>query len=263
MIITVPEHLTLGNYELADKFMNYWKTLGNTVLISLTIAVLQIAICTVVGYGFARFDFPLKKFWFACVILMIIIPPQTISTALHLHFRYFDILGIIKATTGKTINLRGSALPYYLMSTGCMGLKNGLYIFMIRQFFRTIPKELEEAAYVDGCGTFKTFATIMLPDAKPILTSCFLFSFVWQWTDGFYTNMFLGKISLLSMQLGRIADRLNQYLIKTLNQGGASVAYTNCLVATGTLMVIAPLLIIYLFAQKGFVESISSSGIKM
>ena len=98
---------------------------------------------------------------------------------------------------------------------------------------------------------------------KPILTSCFLFSFVWQWTDGFYTNMFLGKISLLSMQLGRIADRLNQYLIKTLNQGGASVAYTNCLVATGTLMVIAPLLIIYLFAQKGFVESISSSGIKM
>lgn len=263
MIITVPEHVTLGNYELADKFMNYWKTLGNTVLISLTIAVLQIAICTVVGYGFARFDFPLKKFWFACVILMIIIPPQTISTALHLHFRYFDILGIIKATTGKTINLRGSALPYYLMSTGCMGLKNGLYIFMIRQFFRTIPKELEEAAYVDGCGTFKTFATIMLPDAKPILTSCFMFSFVWQWTDGFYTNMFLGKISLLSMQLGRIADRLNQYLIKTLNQGGASVAYTNCLVATGTLMVIAPLLIIYLFAQKGFVESISSSGIKM
>ena len=66
------------------------------------------------------------------------------------------------------------------MSAGCMGLKNGLYIFMIRQYFRNIPKELEEAAYVDGCGTLKTFVRIMLPDAKPILTSCFLFAFVWQ-----------------------------------------------------------------------------------
>ena len=263
MIISVPEHFTTANYELAGQFMNYWKTLGNTVLISLTIALLQIAICTVVGYGFARFDFPLKKFWFGCVILMIIIPPQTISTSLHLHFRYFDIFGIIEAIKGKSLNLRGSVLPYYLMSAGCMGLKNGLYIFMIRQFFRTIPKELEEAAYVDGCGTFKTFLRIMLPDAKPILTSCFLFSFVWQWTDSFYTNMFLGNISLLSMEIGRIADKLGQYLTKILGVAGASVGYTNCLIATGTLMVIAPLLLIYLFAQKGFVESISSSGIKM
>ncbi len=263
MIITVPEHFTTANYELAAQFMNYWKTLGNTVVISLTIALLQIAVCTVVGYGFARFEFPLKKFWFACVILMIIIPPQTISTSLHLHFRYFDIFGIIEAVKGKSLNLRGSVLPYYLMSVGCMGLKNGLYIFMIRQFFRTIPKELEEAAYVDGCGTFRTFLKIMLPDAKPILTSCFLFSFVWQWTDSFYTNMFLGNISLLSMELGRIADKLGQYLTKILGVGGASVGYTNCLIATGTLMVIAPLLLIYLFAQKGFVESISSSGIKM
>ena len=94
------------------------------------------------------------------------------------------------------------------MSAGCMGLKNGLYIFMIRQYFRNIPKELEEAAYVDGCGTLKTFVRIMLPDAKPILTSCFLFAFVWQWTDKFYSKMFLGNIKLLSTQLAMIADRL-------------------------------------------------------
>ena len=78
-----------------------------------------------VGYGFARFEFPFKKFWFLCVMLVIVIPPQTISTSLHLHFRYFDILGIIQAVTGHTLNLRGSVLPYYLMSAGCMGLKNG------------------------------------------------------------------------------------------------------------------------------------------
>ena len=95
------------------------------------------------------------------------------------------MFGLIEAIRGETLNLRGSVLPYYLMSAGCMGLKNGLYIYMTRQFFRNQPKELEEAAYVDGCGTLRTFFRIMLPDAKPIITSCFLFSFVWQWTDSF------------------------------------------------------------------------------
>ena len=145
-----------------------------------------------------------------------------------------------------------------------MGLKNGLYIYMIRQFFRNIPKELEEAAYVDGCGTLKTFIRIMLPDAKPILTSCFLFSFVWQWTDGFYSGLFLGNISLLSKKVENIGELLSHYIINTLkNPAGASIGYTNCIVATGTLMTIVPLIILYLFAQKGFVESLSSSGIKM
>ena len=264
MVISIPEHFTAGNYQLAAQFMSYSKTLLNTFAISLSIAIVQIAVCTIVGYGFARFKFPFKKFWFACVMLMIIIPPQTLSTSLHLHFRYFDIFGIFKLLTGDTLNLRGSVLPYYLMSFGCMGLKNGLYIFMIRQFFRNIPKELEEAAYVDGCGTFKTFIRIMLPDATPILTSCFLFSFVWQWTDGFYSKMFLGNIKLLSTQLQMIGERLGNYIVYTLNDAsGASVGYTNCIVSTGTLMVIVPLLILYLFAQKGFVESLSSSGIKM
>ncbi len=135
---------------------------------------------------------------------------------------------------------------------------------MIRQFFRNIPKELEEAAYVDGCGTLMTFVRIMLPDAKPILTSCFLFAFVWQWTDSFYSRMFLGNTTLLSTQLAIIGDRLSAYVANVLRTATmASVGYTNCIVSTGTLMVIVPLIILYLFAQKGFVESLSSSGIKM
>ena len=264
MVIAIPEHFTTQNYALASQLMSYSKSIVNSLVISLTIAVLQIAVCTLVGYGFARFEFPLKKFWFACVIMVILIPPQTISTSLHLHFRFFDILGIFKAVTGSTINLRGSILPYYLMSAGCMGLKNGLYIYMIRQFFRNIPKELEEAAYVDGCGTLKTFLRIMLPDATPILTSCFLFAFVWQWTDGFYSKLFLGNIKLVSTSLSRIVDSLAAYLQRL--QGTTvtpTVAQTDCILSTGTLMIVVPVLILYLFAQKGFVESLSSSGIKM
>ena len=264
IVISIPENFTTANYLLVNELINYVKTIKNSLLIAVTISVLQIAVCTLVGYGFARFEFPLKKFWFACVMLVILIPPQTISSSLHLHFRFFDVLGIYEMITGNTINLRGSAIPYYLMSAGCMGLKNGLYIFMIRQFFRTIPKELEEAAYVDGCGTLKTFLKIMLPDAKPILTSCFLFAFVWQWTDGFYSKMFLGNISLVSTSLARLSDTLGAYIMRiTGTTTSISVAYSNCIVSTGTLMIIMPLIVLYLFAQKGFVESLSSSGIKM
>ena len=264
IVISIPEHFTTENYKMAATLMNYEKSIVNSGIVSVTIAVLQIAICTLVGYGFARFEFPLKKFWFACVMLIILVPPQTISTSLHLHFRFFDVLGISKMMTGETINLRGSVLPYYMMSAGCMGLKNGLYIFMIRQFFRTIPKDLEEAAYVDGCGTLKTFFKIMLPEAKPILTSCFLFAFVWQWTDGFYSNLFLGTTQLVSTSLSRIVDSLGALIMREMGiTTTISVAYSNCILATGTLMIILPLIIMYLFAQRAFVESISSSGIKM
>ena len=266
IVISIPLHFTTENYRLAAGLMQYGKSLVNSLLIALSIAVLQVSVCTLVGYGFARFQFPLKNFWFACVMLMILIPPQVISTSLHLHFRFFDILGISQMLTGNTINLRGSVLPYYLMSAGCMGLKNGLYIYMIRQFFRNIPKEMEEAAYVDGCGTLKTFVSIMLPDAKPILTSCFLFAFVWQWTDGFYSSMFLGNVSLLSIKLKQLPDTFGGYMARITgasSSAGVSVPYTNCMLATGTLMVIVPLIILYLYAQKGFVESLSSTGIKM
>ncbi|MCR5500505.1 MAG: carbohydrate ABC transporter permease [Acetatifactor sp.] len=263
-IISIPENPTTENYLMAAKLMSYSKSVVNSFVIALSIAILQITMTTLVGYGFARFEFPLKKFWFTCVMLIILIPPQTISTSLFLHFRFFDIFGLIKLITGDTINLRGSAIPYYMMSLGCMGLKNGLYIYMIRQFFRNIPKELEEAAYVDGCGTLMTFIRIMLPDAKPILTSCFLFAFVWQWTDGYYSKLFLGNVKLVSTELSRLVDSLGAFLMREM---GTTVtiptSYGNAIMATGILMIILPLIILYLFAQRGFVESLSSSGIKM
>ncbi|MCR4791267.1 MAG: carbohydrate ABC transporter permease [Lachnospiraceae bacterium] len=264
VVVNIPAHFTTENYQLSAEIMSYKEAFKNSMIISLTIAVLQVIVCTLVGYGFARYDFPLKNVLFGCVLLMIVVPPQVISTSLYLHFRFFDIFGLVRAITGQAINLRGSVLPYYMMSAGCVGLKNGLYIYLIRQFFRNIPKELEEAAYVDGCGTLKTFFVIMLPDAKPILTSCFLFAFVWQWTDGFYSSMFLGTTKLVSTSLARIVDSLGAFIMRELGiQTSVSVAYSNCILSTGTLMIVLPLIILYLFAQRGFVESLSSTGIKM
>ena len=263
-VISVPRNFTTFNYKLVNQLSDYWTCLRNTVFVSLLVSVIQVAACTLVGYGFARYKFPLKKFWFACVMLSILIPPQTISSSLWLHFSFFDVFGIFKAITGKTINLQNSMAPYIMMCMGCMGLKSGLYIYLIRQFFRNIPKELEEAAYVDGCGKLKTFIRIMLPDAKPILTSCFLFAYVWQWTDSYYSKLFLGKVKLLPKALVSLTGRLGDYYTSLYGPGlMPSAAYEQAMIATGLLMTIIPLLIIYLFAQKGFVESLSQSGIKM
>ena len=263
-IVNIPRHFSTGDYKLTAKLMDYWKALGTTTYISLIVSVLQVAAATLVGYGFARYKFPLKNFWFFMVILVIIVPPQTIMTSLYLNFTYFDPFGLFSLFTGKSINMINTIVPYLLLCIGCMGLKSGLYIYLIRQFFRNVPKDIEEAAYVDGCGKFKTFYRIMLPDAKPILTSCFLFSYVWQWTDSFYSNLFLNsEFVLLSSKLNGIAGALDSYLDVRGIAKKATTAYSQGMIATGTLMVILPLIIIYLFAQKGFVESLSQSGIKM
>ena len=124
-IIVVPKHFSLSNWRVATLLLDYKKTLINTIWVSIVVSIIEVFVCSLVGYGFSRFQFPLKKFWFFCVILIIVIPPQTISTSLFLHFRYFKFFG-------KTLNLRGSMAPYLMMCFGCMGLKNGLYIFMIR-----------------------------------------------------------------------------------------------------------------------------------
>ncbi|MDD2647785.1 MAG: carbohydrate ABC transporter permease [Eubacteriales bacterium] len=264
-VIVLPRNPTTLNYTLTSHLMSYPTALMNTILISFITAVLQVAACTLVGYGFARYDFPLKRIWFACVILVIIVPPQVISTSLHVNFRFFDVFGIFNAIQGQPLNLRKTITPYLLMSMTCMGLKDGLYIYMLRQYFRGVPKSLEEAAYVDGCGSLHTFVRVMLPDALPILTSCFLFAFVWQWTDIFYSNTFMGTATLLSGELSRIAMRLSQYMADTQNASGSSVsiARQQQIIGTGVLMSTFPLIILYIFAQRGFVESLSMTGIKM
>ncbi len=268
IVISIPLHPNVDNYILSAKIMNYAKGIVNSLVVSLTIAIIQVAMTTLVGYGFARFKFPLKNMWFAFVMLLIMVPPQTVSTSLFLHFSMFDVFGIIKAITGSTLNLRASAVPYYLMSLGCMGLKNGLYIYLVRQYFRNIPVDLEEAAYIDGCGTLRTFFRIMLPQAKPIITSCFLFAFVWQWTDGFYSRLFLSKLTLVSTSLSTIVASLGVEVARNQTGNGASqasvsVARSNQILSTGTLMIVMPIILLYLFAQRQFVESLASTGIKM
>ena len=262
-IILVPRHLTLENYQHVFKLTNFPGSMLNTLWISLLVSVLQVVSCTLVAYGFARYEFPLKKFWFACVVLLIIVPPTTIQTSLYMSFANFDIFGIFKAITGKPINLRTSMWPYVMMSLTCMGLKDGLYIYMLRQYFKNVPDSLEEAAFVDGCSTMRTFTQIMLPDAMPTIASCFLFSFVWQWTDLFYSRNFLSSYSTYSVQLSSIVSRMARYFSADVSK---SVVIPNGrqqqLISIGVLICCIPLIILYCFTQKTFVQSLAMTGSK-
>ena len=267
-IVTIPKHFTLFNYELAIYGMDYWNSLLETFLICLGVAGVEVIAALLVGYGFARYSFPLKKFWFTLVILLIVIPPQTYSSAIFLHFRYFDIFGLFKALTGDSINLTGSSLPLFLLGGTCTGLKNGLYVYMFRQYFRNIPKDIEESAYLDGCGAFGTLFRIMLPDAIPLATSCCLFSFVWHWTDNYYGSLLMKSSNLLAVRVNGLSGAIHNMIM---NQNGAFAghdainmsAYYDCISATATILLLIPVIIVYLIAQKRFVESLNSTAVKM
>lgn len=261
-VVYIPKNFTLDNFKMANKLMKYNEVFTDTVVLALVIAVFQTISCTLVGYGFARFKFRGKNIWFALVIATLMVPPQIILTPLYIHFRYFDVLGIFEALTGSSIKLIDTFWPMIFMAIGCMGLKNGLYIYLTRQFFRGMPKELEEAAYVDGSGLLRTFFTVMLPGAVPMMVTCFMFSFVWQWTDTFYTSNFLQSRKVLASQLSSLGAQIAGY-VRAITGGEPTPAYADAIYNTGVLMVIIPLLIIYLFTQRYFVESMATSGIKM
>jgi multiple sugar transport system permease protein len=270
-VISIPRNFSVSNYQISMQLLNFWPTLMQTVIFLTISALLQVIACTLAAYGFARYKFPGKNMLFMCVFLLIIVPPQTIMSSIYLNFQFFDLFGIIKLISGKTLNLLGSPAGYLLLSATAMGLKSGLYIFLLRQYFRGVPKELEEAAYVDGCGRFHTFIRIMLPDAAPMLTSCFLFSFVWQWTDTLFTTLFLRNYRLISIALSKLTDSFYHYWASINSWGSGTgalmsqppIAYIQAILATGILLCLAPLVLLYLVAQRTFVESLTQTGIKM
>ena len=158
--------------------------------------------------------------------------------------------------TENGINLCNTYIPMIFLSLGGLGFKNGLYIFLFRQFFRGIPDELEESAYIDGSGTFKTFWRIILPLSVPMLITVFLFSFCWQWTDDFYTSLFFPSetTNMLVNLVGKIPPSL-----KT-DYAGQDLYYSAIRNTCG-LMIIFPLVILYAFLQKFLVQGIEQSGL--
>lgn len=263
----IPKYPTLDTYKAIISDNGYYTAFINTLTLSLLCAVIQTLICSSIAYGFAKFKFKGNGLLFALVILTMIVPHKTLQFSMFMKFRYFDILGIFKLLGGEVIenfrfitfsslNLTNKYWPLAILSFTGLGFKNGLFIFMLRQFFRGVPEELEESAYIDGYGPFRTFIKIIFPISVPMMITVFLFSFSWQWTDNFYTRVFFTTLGpVLMPTIIKSPDTLKDAM--TIAPTMYSAAVSN----TCALMIITPLIVMYLFCQRFLIQGIERSGI--
>ena len=259
----IPKYPTLNTYKQIIVQNHYFRAMFNTALLSLLCGIIQTFICCVIGYGFAKYKFKGSGLLFALVVFTMVVPHQTIKYSMFLKFRYFDIgifnFGILKLFGDVDgIKLTDTYIPLLMLSLFGLAFKNGLYIFMMRQFFRGVPDELEESAYIDGSGVFRTFIQIILPLSVPMMITIFLFAFSWQWTDNFYTSakMFFpsSKGMLLLSKIVTIPKTLDT------NYPGGDM-FSSAIRNTCGLLIIAPLVVVYLFCQRYLVQGIERSGI--
>ncbi len=244
-VIWIPKEVYLGTLQEAWNVLNYEKGFLSSLYLSSSVAGLQTVFCAVAGYAFARLDVPFKKFWFVCLLVTFIVPPQVL------------VLPFIVAS--KNLGLLNTYWPMILPALFGHGLKGAVFVLIFRQFFSTQPKELEEAAMIDGARALKVFMRVMLPLAKPAIVVVFLFSFVWTWNDFYLPSMYLhsnGENLPLSLSMGRMATYLQE---KALLEG-PSIFDDGLKMATSFLMIV-PLLILYSFTQKWFVEGVERTGL--
>ncbi len=256
-VVWIPGEFTLENIKYAVERIQFfdaaWLSLKNTVFGTLA----SLISCSLVGYGFARYDFAEKKVAFLLVILTIIIPPQTMLITQFLQYKSFDFGGIL-GLFGVEINLLSTSWVFVLPALFACGLRNGLFIFIFRQFFLGLPKDLEEAAWVDGCNPLKTFIRIIIPSAGNGIVTVSLFSFVWHWNDYYYSEMlYISELKPLIPMMYVARAKLSA----SMNAGGEDALNTRgILSAAGLLTIIVPMAL-YLLLQRQFVESIERTGI--
>ena len=250
-VYIIPQHFTTESVRNALNRLDLFGSDGRFVLMySALIAFLQVASATLVGYGFARFKFPGNKILFGAVLFVLIVPPTTITPSLYEFFLDVNPWGLVTAKTGELYgwNFCATVIPQSLLAIGCVGYKNGLYVYLMRQYFKGMPSVLEEAAYIDGAKPFKAFFRVMLPSALTMMVTIFLFGFCWQWTDDTYRSTIALNLPSLMTNAQNYSSEYDQ-LWQSIQQ------------QTGMLIAVLPLIILFLVCQKFFVEGIERSGI--
>ena len=257
MVYLIPQNPTLDNFKLSWMRLDYVKVVGKTLFYTITLMIIQVIICSMVGYGFARFDFPFKKLLFACVIITIVVPTHTVMLPFYMTFRNMDLGGLVTLLSpSHKPGLLGFTTPMYILTLFGCGLRSGLYIYIFNQFFRGLPKEIEEAALIDGAGTWYTYFRIMLVNAVPSIITVAVFSLVWQYNDKFYANLFVYDGA---MNIGKKLSGLQQTIanMDKIADPTISILYFYA----GVILVILPVVIIYVALQKYFMEGVERSGI--
>ena len=250
-VVWIPLQWTLDNFEYAIEKLNFWQSAGLSMVHAVGGTLASLISCSLVGYGLARYNFFEKGIVFMCVVLTIIVPPQTMLITQYLQYKDFLGTGISLLDTPWVL-----ILPAFFGA----GLRNGLFIFIFRQFFLGLPKDLEEAAWVDGCNPLRTFISIILPSSGPGIVTVTLFSFVWHWNDYYYSAMlYTTKLKALVPMM----ESINSSLGADMASGGATeevLSLRGIISSAGLLTIVVPL-VLYLILQRHFVESIERTGI--
>lgn len=212
--------------------VNFWTYFKNTAIMATLVVIGTLMSCTPVAYGFARIDWPGRDIVFLVVLSTMMLPYQVTMIPLFLFFT-------------ETLHWGDSFLPIVVPAF----FANAFDIFLLRQFFRAIPNDLTDAARVDGAGEFRIFLQIILPLSKPVLATITIFTFLWAWNLFLEPLLYLNNPENFTMALG-----LQDF------QGQRNVAW-NLLLAASVVFTI-PIIILFFFAQRNFIEGIKLTGTK-
>lgn len=264
-IVWIPRGISFDSIKTAVSILEYPRAITTTALIALGGTLGSLVSCALVGYGFARFNFKEKNIAFALVILTIIVPPQTVLISSFINYRNFDFFGILSLlhliipSVPSGVALINTAWTFIIPAFFAVGLRSGLYIYIFRQFFAGMPKDLEEAAMIDGCNAFRTFVQVMLPLAKSAIITVLLFSFVWHWNDYVQSSMYFSSNQPISVMLNQMQSLLQDAKLFDVVTNTPDEIRT--FLQAGCLLTILPPLILYIFTQRFFTESIERTGI--
>lgn len=243
----IPTKIHIDNFVRAWAVLGGFETLFTTVGYMLLVAVVQTASSALIGYGFAKFNFPFKRIIFLLMIATFIIPDQVTFMPRYLIFKSY---GMLK-----------SIMPFLMPALLGQGIKNTIFILIFYQFFRLSPKALDEAAQVDGAGYLRVFATINLPMAVPAVIVVFIFSFVWHWNETYLAGLYFDTaIRTFPLAL----EKFTEYFAKMFpvsNSPNPLLRLNEGIRMAGTLICIAPLVIMYSAVERSLIESIDRSGI--
>lgn len=243
MISWVPSGFYTGNYQSAFRVLNYFDTLYKSLLVTLIPALIQTIITSLIGYGFATFNFKFKKVWFVLVLLTFIIPPQVYMIPRYVMF--------------FRLYLYRTPFAIILPALFGQGLNSAIFILIFYQFFRMIPKALNEAAEIDGATPFYIFFRMAVPLSIPAYITSFLFGMVWYWNETYISSLFLDSSSA-NLQL-KLANFVSEY--NTVGGSQELVRLNEGVRLAATLLIILPMIIVYFTMQRWFVEGVEKTGI--
>ena len=250
----VPRTVKWENFSLVFSAIPFKTGIINSLVTTILGTLGHVASCSMIGYGMARYEFKGQKILFFIMLLSIIIPTQAIIIPLYL--------------TYSNLKWLNTFIPLIVPTFFGFGLRGGLFIFIFRQFFAGLPRELENAAKIDGCGFIKTFYRIVLPCSKSAFLVTGVLSMVWHWNDFYEPGLYASRPSLITLtnSLQTLVPYLQspaklQQLIVSMNATDSEVIINNAVFMAGTLMAILPILVVFMILQRQFMQGIERTGL--